>query len=137
MPKFIFEFNSWLGNTALNYLIINISHFNIIENIMSSLVTLFCIKYTTNCCKKRKYLLYFAVELLTEYVPTNIELISDKNLIEVVIEQIHQVYKQIKKNEHSPNTEYLFNNLESQNNFEQSVKKLEMLQSMDFIPKLS
>ena len=107
-----------------------------IENIMKSILTLFCIKYTTGCCKKRKYLLYFAIEMLTEHVPIHIELISDKNLIEVVIEQIHQVYKQVKKNEHSPNTEYLFNNLESQNNFEQSVKKLEMLQNMDFIPKL-
>jgi len=107
-----------------------------IDSIMSSLITLFCIKYTTGCCKKRKYLLYFAVELLTEPVPSHVELISDKTMIEVVTEKIHLIYKQIKKNEHSPNTEYLFKNLDSQNTFAQSVKKLEMLQNMDFVPKL-
>lgn len=105
-----------------------------VENIMNSLLVIFCIKYTTACCKKRKYLLYFAVELLTENIPSNIELITDKKMIEIVTENIHQIYKQIKKNEKSPNTDYLFNNLESQNNFAQSVKKMELLQNMDFIP---
>ena len=106
-----------------------------IENIMKSLKELFCIKYTTGSCKKRKYLLYFAVELLTETVPTNIELITNKEIVQNVTEKINQVYKQIKKNEESPNTDYLFSNLESQNNLENSVKKMEMLKSMDFIPR--
>lgn len=106
-----------------------------IQNIMNSLKTLFCIKYTTASCKKRKYLLYFAVELLTEIVPTNIELISNKEVIENVTEKIDQIYKQIKKNEESPNTDYLFSNLDTQNNFENSVKKLEMLQTLDIATK--
>jgi hypothetical protein len=42
---------------------------------------------------------------------------------------------EIKKNEKSPNTEYLFANLEKQNTFEQSMKKMEMMNSMDFINK--
>lgn len=108
-----------------------------ITNILNALNGLFCIKYTTACCKKRKYLLYFAIELLTESVSTNVELFSDKKTLEIVTQQIHQIYKQIKKNEHSPNTEYLFNNLDKQNSFQQSVKKLEMLQNMDFLPTIS
>jgi hypothetical protein len=56
-------------------------------------------------------------------------------MIENVTEKIDQIYKQIKKNEESPNTDYLFSNLETENNFENSVKKLEMLQTLDFATK--
>jgi hypothetical protein len=102
---------------------------------MNGLLTIFSIKYTTASCRKRRYLLYFAVELLTEQVPTNIELTTNKQTIQNVVEKINQVYKQIKKNEKSPNTDYLFANLEKQNTFEQSMKKMEMMNSMDFINK--
>jgi hypothetical protein len=102
---------------------------------MNGLLTIFSIKYTTASCRKRRYLLYFAVELLTEQVPTNIELTSNKQIIQNVVDKINQIYKQIKKNEKSPNTEYLFANLEKQNTFEQSMKKMEMMNSMDFINK--
>jgi hypothetical protein len=107
-----------------------------IEKLMNSLLTLFCIKYTTGACKKRRYLLYFAVALLTEPVPTNIDLVVKKELLANAVEKIGEVYKQIKKNEQSPNTEYLFNNLEKASNFEKSIRKLEMMEAMDVIPKL-
>jgi hypothetical protein len=107
-----------------------------ITKLMNSLFTLFCIKYTTGACKKRRYLLYFAVALLTEPVPTNIELITKKELIMNTVEKIGEIYKQIKKNEHSPGTDYLFNNLEKATNFEKSIRKLEMMESMDFVPKM-
>ena len=106
-----------------------------IKKIMESLFTLFCIKYTTGACKKRRYLLYFAVALLTEPVPTNIELVTKKELIMNVVEKIGEIYKQIKKNEHSPGTDYLFNNLEQASNFEKSIRKLEMMEAIDFVPK--
>jgi hypothetical protein len=102
---------------------------------MNGLLTIFSIKYTTASCRKRRYLLYFAVELLTESVPTNIELTTNKQVIQNVVDKINQIYKQIKKNEKSPNTEYLFANLEKQNTFEQSMKKMEMMNTMDFINK--
>jgi hypothetical protein len=106
-----------------------------IDKLMNGLLTIFSIKYTTASCRKRRYLLYFAVELLTESVPTNIELTTNKQVIQNVVDKINQIYKQIKKNEKSPNTEYLFANLEKQNTFEQSMKKMEMMNSMDFINK--
>jgi hypothetical protein len=104
-----------------------------INKLMDALLTLFSIKYTTASCKKRRYLLYFAVAILTENVPTDIELTTNKVVIQNVVEKINQVYKQIKKNEESPNTEYLFANLEKQNNFEKSIKKMELLNNMDVI----
>jgi hypothetical protein len=97
---------------------------------------IFCIKYTTGSCKKRRYLLYFAVALLTEPVPNNIELISRKELVQNIVGKIDEIYKQIKKNEESPNTEYLFNNLDKASNFEKSIRKLEMMEAIDFVPTL-
>lgn len=106
-----------------------------ISKLMTSIQNLFCIKYTTGACKKRRYLLYFAVALLTEPVPTDIDLITKKELIQNTVEKINEIYKQIKKNEQSPNMEYLFNNLEQATNFEKSIRKLEIIESMDMLPR--
>ena len=100
---------------------------------------LFCIKYTTASCKKRRYLLYFAVSIITEGVSNKIELINNKNAILLFKKKINAIYKQIKKNEQSPNTEYLFANIEKENAFERSMKKMQLLnrwmqkQSMKFL----
>jgi hypothetical protein len=101
-----------------------------ISKLLKAVITMFCIKYTTAACKKRRYLFYFAVALLTEPVPTNIELVTDKTTVSAVIDNIDQIYKQIKKNEVRPNTEYLFSNLEKENTFEKSMRKLEMMDSL-------
>jgi hypothetical protein len=97
---------------------------------INALLELFCIKYTTGSSKKRKYLLYFAVELLTEPVQSDIEMISDKNIVHVVVEKVNELYRQIKKNEKGPNVGYLYSNLESAASFEQSLQKIELINSM-------
>jgi hypothetical protein len=107
-----------------------------ISKIAKALKNLFCIKYTTAACKKRRYLLYYAVALVTEPIPTGIELVTNKSLVQNVIEKIDEVYKQIKKNEENPNMDYLYSNMDKQNNFEKSVKKLEMLENfMSIAPR--
>jgi hypothetical protein len=100
------------------------------QRLISSLKNLFCIKYTTSSCKKRKYLMYFAVGLLIENVDTTTEIQKDKNILQVVVSQINHVYKQIKKNEISPNMEYLFNGLDEENITEGTIKKLQMMDSI-------
>jgi len=106
-----------------------------IEKLMNGLRNIFCIKYTTASCKKRRFLLYFAVALLKESVPTNIELILPENkpILENILSKIDNIYKQIKKNEESPNTEYLFANLERENTFEKSVRKMDLMNTLDGI----
>ncbi len=108
-----------------------------IELIMTSLKNLFAVRYTTGTAKRRKYLLYYAVELLTETVPIDTDFIiaENKQILQNVAENIDLVYKQIKKNEKSPNTDYLFHNLETQHNLEQSVRKMEMMNAMEFLPR--
>lgn len=102
-----------------------------ITELVQSLFNLFCIKYTTASSRKRRYLLYFAVSLLTEAVRTDIELITNKNIIQTVTKKINTIYKQIKKNEHSPKTEYLFSNVDKENSFARSMKQIEIVNSMD------
>ena len=112
----------------LYYSNLNNNIFN--DTILRSLLGLFCIKYTNATAKKRRYLLYFAVSLLTENICSNIELITDKSLLNTVVEKIDNIYIQIKKNEESPNTDYLFSNLDQKNTFEQSIKKMEIMNNM-------
>lgn len=108
-----------------------------VKSILLSIRDLFCVKYGQGTPKKRKYLLYFAIELLTENVPINVELISDKKTLEIVTSKIHDIYKQIKKNEISPKTEYLFKDMEKSNNLENSIKKMSMIENIDFVPRLN
>jgi hypothetical protein len=104
-----------------------------IESLMQSLLVLFSIKYTTATCKKHRYLIYFAIALLTEPVPI-VEMIPDKSVIETVLLKIDEVYAQIKENEESPNTDYLFTNLEKEVDLEKSIRKIEIMNSMNVLP---
>jgi hypothetical protein len=102
----------------------------LLKKVVDSLLYLFSLKYSAGTYSKRKHLLFFVVSLLT--LPVNIEkepLLSSqtKELIDVVKGKINNIYRQIKHNEHSPGTDYLFNGLDKRSNLEKSLKKLEML----------
>ena len=85
--------------------------------------------------KKRRYLLYFSISLLTENVNLNIEMIENKQIIDTVVKKIDQVYKQVKKNEVTPDTDYLFKNIERSNQ-QKTIEKLEKMDAMNtFIRK--
>lgn len=101
-----------------------------IEKTMKSLFTLFCMQYTNACCKKRRDMLYFAVSLCTEPCDTNVELVSNKRTVELAINNINNIYGQIKKNEESPRTDYLFNGLEKQRQLEKSIEKMNIVNSV-------
>ena len=104
-----------------------------IETLLNSLHTIFCIKYTTGTNKKRRYLLYFAVSLLTESIPNHIDLMPDKETIQNVCGNINTIYKQIKKNECKPTTDYLFANLEKEQTLNASIQKMELVNSIDML----
>jgi uncharacterized membrane protein YgcG len=105
----------------------------LLKKVVQSLLYLFSLKYTSGTYAKRKYLLFFAVSLLT--LPMNIEkepLLSPqtKEILDVVKGKINNVYRQVKANEQSPGTDYLFNGLDKRSNLEKSLQKLEMLNGM-------
>lgn len=101
---------------------------NFIQKALESLKNIFCIKYTTAASKRRRFLLYLAVALITEPVPTNMDMISDKAIVSTLVTQINQIYRQIKQNEESPQTDYLFENMERDDTqIKKSMAKLEIL----------
>ena len=100
----------------------------ITKKIIDSLLTLFCLHYSSSCKKKRRYMLYYAVSILIDNYNPNIEIIHDKTVIENVLSQIKNIYKQIKKSEVKPKTDYLFNGVEeAKSNLEKTVEKLDKL----------
>ncbi len=112
---------------------------NLIQKIIKSLLNLFCLKYSRGSFKKRKYLVYFAISLLTENIDLNIDIIKPehKEKTLVVVGNIDTVYKQIKKNEKAPKTDYLFKNVKAAN-LEKTLERLEKMNSLGntFTPQL-
>jgi len=111
----------------------------IIKKVINSLLHLFTLKYSPGSHKKRKYILYFVVSLLCENITIEEEIIrkSQQDIVSNVIKKIDLVYKQIKKNEESPGTEYLFKDVKS-SNLEKTIEKLEKMNTFGetFIPRL-
>jgi len=110
---------------------------NIIQKIVNSALKIFCLKYSNNCHKKRKFLLYFIVNIFTQSIFLEEEMIKDKNKIASITSKINTIYKQIKQNEHSPNTDYLYQNVKS-SNLEKTIAKLEKMNNFqtEFIPRI-
>lgn len=102
----------------------------LITKILNNLLELFMIKYNFAMKKRRRYLLYFAVELVTEATDLTLNIVKDSATIENIKQKINVIYKTIKKNEVAPKTDYLFNNIESRSNLDKTIEKLDKLNSI-------
>ena len=105
---------------------------NIKMKILNSILKLYCLKYTPSVKKKRRYLIYYAISILTEKYDTKIEIIKDKELVETVVKKINSVYKQIKKNEIGPKVDYLMTDIRK-SSLEKTIDKLQMINKYDYI----
>ena len=115
------------------------NHSKIIQKIIKSLLSIFCLKYASSVISKRKYVLYFAITLLCENVTVSGDIIEETNreIITKVINKIDQIYKQIKKGEMSPGTDYLFKDSKAIN-LQNTISKMDQLNSFEetFIPRI-
>jgi hypothetical protein len=116
--------------TDKKYNINNNSSTNILKHkIIKNLFELFIIKYNNCVKKKRKYIVYFAFSLLIEELNYSINIIENQEAVQVIVSKINSVYKDIKKNEETPATDYLFNNL-NKTNLEKSIEKMDMFNDL-------
>lgn len=108
------------------------------KRIIQSTLSIFCIKYTPAVKKRRRFLMYFVVGLLTEQINYNIELIplDNKDEIDKIVSKINVIYKQIKQNEKKPQTDYLFNDV-GKSNLEKTIERIDKMNELHtFIPKI-
>jgi hypothetical protein len=110
-----------------------------IQKIIRALLSIFCLRYNHGFAKKRKYILYFVVSILCENIVIEDEIIREKQkeLVGNVMKKIDLVYKQIKQNEESPGTDYLFKDTKA-SNLEKTIEKLETMNTFgeNFIPRI-
>jgi hypothetical protein len=99
------------------------------HKIIQNLFDLFIIKYNNSVKKKRKYIIYFAFTLLIEELNYSINIIENQEAVQVIVSKINSIYKDIKKNEETPNTDYLFNNL-NKSNLEKSIEKMDLFNEL-------
>jgi hypothetical protein len=108
----------------------------IIYKVVNSLLNLFSIKFSPGCKKKRRNLLYFAISLITENTNFNIPICGNEKQTKQILKKIDIIYKQIKKNEVKPETDYLFNNSFTKGNLEKTISKLDkMSQLMNMVTR--
>ena len=101
-----------------------------LHKIVSAMLNIFCLRYKPGVRRRRKYLIYFAINLLTEPLDNNIPIIKNEKMVENITSKINIIYKQIKKNEIRPDTDYLFNNSITNNNLEKTINKLEKMNAL-------
>jgi len=103
------------------------------NKIISTLMELFSLKYNYSIKKKRKFILYFAIELITQEPNFQIDIINDstKSTVEGVLNNLHKVYKHIIKNQIAPKTDYLFEETKSKSNLEKTIEKLNMMKKLN------
>lgn len=107
---------------------------SLLQKIIKSNLELFCLRYTVGVKRRRRYLLYFTVSLLTENVNLTKEIISsqsNKQIIDGIVKRVDVIYRNIKKNEEKPATDYLFNNnITERSNLEKTVEKLDKMNDL-------
>ena len=102
----------------------------VIIKIIESLLDIFCLKYTSGTKRKRKYILYNCVSLLTEPCDLTTSIWADKTQILRVSQKINVIYKEIKKNEVSTGIPTSSGQHQERSNLERTIEKLEMMNKL-------
>ena len=102
------------------------------QKIIQALLDLFCIGFTPSIKKKRRYIIYYAISLCCDKCSMNVKISSNKPLIEHVVNKCNIIYKELKKNEESPKTDYLFMQEKGEKtNSEKTMERLEQLEKLE------
>ena len=103
----------------------------LLTNIINSLLNIYSIKFTAAAIKRRKYILYFIVSLFIDKYNTKIEIIENIDNIQAIIKKLHIVYKEVKKGEIAPKTDYLLMNNDTKSNLDKTIAKLDKMKAIE------
>lgn len=107
---------------------------DLLNRIMNSLMHIYCIKFNPTIKLKRKFLIFFAISLLTENVNYNIEIIQNKKEMSAIISKINTLYKQIKNNEENQisgqQNKYSKHNTDTKPNISDKINKMNILNTI-------
>ena len=101
-------------------------------SIIRSLLDMFCLRYTTDVKRTRKFILYNCIGLLTGPVDLTIPIWNDKNVITDITDKINVIYKEIKVNEFSPKVNDLLHKVEK-SNADKTKEKLNIMNTLQTI----
>jgi hypothetical protein len=106
------------------------------EKIIHSLLDLYCIRYSSGVKTRRRFILYFAIMILTETINLHKQIVESgsTNVVHNIVDKIGNIYKQLKKDEVKPETDYLFHGLKKDNT-DKTLDKLDMMNNFDFVPR--
>lgn len=104
----------------------------LVVRIIESIVYFYKIKFTHTCKKRKLPMLYYVFQILFLQLDVSIPLITHENKkkMDTIKQNINVIYKMLKENEHSTQTEYLFNEFNGAKTRENTQKRLEMMNSM-------
>lgn len=71
----------------------------LVQKIIKSILSLFSIAFVPASKERRRFLVYYAISLCCESIPLDVELISDKKIIEKAYDKVSVMYEEIKKQE--------------------------------------
>lgn len=100
--------------------------------IIRSLLDMFCLRYTTDVKRTRKFILYNCIGLLTGPVDLTIPIWNDKTVITDITDKINVIYKEIKVNEFSPKVNVLLHTVEK-SNADKTKEKLNIMNTFQTI----
>jgi hypothetical protein len=95
----------------------------LLMKIINALLEIFSIKYSSGVKKRRKFLIYYAISIITDPLDLAIDIIANKNELDAIIKKIGVVYKDVKKNEESLNVDYLYAGVE-RSNLDKTIERL-------------
>lgn len=96
---------------------------------MEALLAIFSVRFSSGVPKRRRFLLYYAISLLCESVNWSVDIVQNEKQVETVVSKMDMIYKEVKKNEITPATEYLFYGMEGQarSNLDKTIERLEKM----------
>ena len=101
----------------------------LLMKIINALLEIFSIKYSSGVKKRRKFLIYYAISILTDPLDLAIDIIANKTELDLIIKKIGVVYKDVKKNEDSLNVDYLYAGVE-RSNLDKTIERLEKMNAI-------